>query len=239
MSIKKSLLALAVAALTSMVFASAAMAEGGKLIDVTTGKVPTEGRELHLVGWMKVETEIASVECHVTAVLVATGLAGRTGHIKTFTVPDTSKCKLEGALSGCKFKKHEATTTNGANEIWDVTTTKQDFALTSSTGSLVIHNQFEGLFCPTEITLTIEESVTLRPLKTGTSEVTGTFGNLSKAGTAASGESIAGLEFSVPKSAKSTVHVKGPIVEGTEEAVVTSELELTDADRCTWKIVEG
>jgi hypothetical protein len=206
---------------------------------VTTGKVPTEGRELHFIGWMKVETEIASLECHVTAVLVATGLAGRTGHIKTFTVPDTTKCKVTGALTGCKFTKHESTTTNAGNEIWDVTTTKEDFDLTSSTGSLVMHNHFEGFLCPTEIILTIEESVTLRPLKTGVNEVTGTLGNLSKAGTAKSGESIAGVEFSVPKSKKSTVHVKSPIGDSTEEAVVAGELELTEADRCTWKIVEG
>jgi hypothetical protein len=236
MSIKKSLLALAVLALAMMGFASSAMAEGGHIRDVKTGLPPEAGREFHFVGWAKFETGAGSLECHVTAVLVATGTEGKTGHVKTFTVPDTTKCKKGGGIANCTFKSHEATTTGpNGEETWDVTATKEDFDLTSSTGVIVIHNKFEGFGCPSEITLTIEESITLRPLKTGVKIVTNTQNTLGE--TAKNGDPIAGIEFHVEKSKKSTADVKTIFGTTKEELTVAGELELTEADRCTWELV--
>jgi hypothetical protein len=240
MSMKKSLLTLAVTALAMMGFASSAMAEAGHIRDVQTGLPPAEGREFHFVGWTKFETAIASLECHVTAVLVATGTEGRTGHIKTYTVPDTNKCKATGALAGCKLTKHEATTTGpNGEETWDVTATKEDFDLTSSTGVIVIHDKFEGFLCPTEVTLTTEESITLRPLKTTNKHAaTNTLGNLGE--TAKSGEPIAGVEFHIPKSVKHTADITNSVGGHSKEEITTNgELELTEPDRCTWELIAG
>jgi hypothetical protein len=237
MSIKKSLLPLAVLALAMMGLASSAMAGTGHIRDVKTGLPPEAGRELHFVGWAKFETANASLECHVTAVLVATGTEGKTGHIKTFTVPDTKKCKLTKKLEGCEFTKHEATTTGpSGEETWDVTATKEDFDL-SSPGGIVIHNNFKGFLCPESVTLTFEEAITLRPLKTGTKPVTNTQNTLGE--TAKPGEPIAGVEFHVPKSVKNTADLKIFTNVTKEEVTAVGELELTEPDRCTWELVEG
>ena len=234
MSIKKSLLAVTAAALATMVFASSAMAVNeDKLVDVSTGAVIPENRELHLVGWAAFEDHSGNgMRCHVTSVIKVTGNTGKTAHVRTFTVPDTTKCTGTGAFSfgNCnELVSHSTTTTNalGVHD-WDITATENDADVSkpAGTGEMVLHLKPKGtcFLQNQEVTLTFP-SITLNPLKTGNTG-TGT-GNLDKlGGTALTGEPIAGVEISGTGKAD---------ILGGLTITATGELELTSPDICTWK----
>jgi hypothetical protein len=239
MSIKKSLLTLAVLALAMMGLASSAMASGGVVRDVKTNELIPVGRELHLVGWAKFENGLGGFECHVTSIIKTTANEvtgvneGNTAHVTTFTVPDTTKCKGSGFVGPCELETHNSTTTGAKNEeTWDVTATKEDFDVKPFHGAtvLTIHEKFKtNAFCAfsgEEITLTFSE-ITLTPLKTGKREVTNTANTLGE--TAKPGEEIAGVKI----SGKGTLDTANG---GKDEIEATGELELTEADRCTWKL---
>ena len=229
MSIKKSMLALAVAAMATMAFASSAMATDGKFRDVTGTAEMGANRELHAVGWAKFETGAGSYECHVTAIVKSTNAS--TGTVTKFDVPDTTKCTGKELLNGCKLTAHEPT-----NLPWHVTVT--DNGRIDITGNIVIHIKYSNCLAK-EVTLTFEE-IQLTPLATGERVVTGTSNKLG--GTAVLNEPIAGFEVDGSKIdtepvTKGTAHVKDIFGgEKTEEATPTGELELTEADRCTWEI---
>ena len=230
MSIKKSMLALAVAAMATMAFASSAMATDGVFRDVTGTTEMGANRELHMIGWMKfLTTPRGSYECHVTAIVKST--TASTGTVTNLTVPDTTKCTGTGLLNGCKLKAHEPT-----NLPWHVTVT--DNGRIDITGNIVIHIKYSNCLAK-EVTLTFEE-IQLTPLATGERVVTGTSNKLG--GTAVLNEPIAGFEVDGSKIdtepvTKGTAHVKDIFGgEKTEEATPTGELELTEADRCTWEI---
>jgi hypothetical protein len=227
MSIKKSLLALAVMALTLMGVASSAMgATDGVLRDTPGGGIIEENRELHAVGWASFIEEGGphGITCHVTSVVKVTGSTGTTGHVSNFTVPNTKNCTGTGEFTGCIFNSVTAKTTP-----WHVTVTPTDFDVTPPAGKEIeVEISVSGFLCPPVVVLTLP-SVTLRPLKTGTDGVTGTAGNLGKAKTIAAGEAIAGVEL----EGKGKAHITPS---GTVNAVVSGELELTAPDRCTWKI---
>jgi len=232
MSIKKSMLALAVAAMATMAFASSAMATDGKIRDVTgTGEMGAN-RELHAVGWAKFETGSGSYECHVTSIIKSTNAS--TGTITKFDVPDTTKCTGGGVLGKCKLTAHEPT-----NLPWHVTIT--DNGRIDVTGTIVIHIKYKECVAK-EVTLTFDE-IQLTPLSTVTPhEATGTAGRLGV--TAALNEPIAGIEIDASslldegKTVKGTAHVKDIFGgEVTEEAAATGESELSSAtERCTWEI---
>jgi len=232
MSIKKSMLALAVAAMATMAFASSAMATDGKFRDVSGTAEMGANRELHAVGWVSFVTSApSSYQCHVTAIVKSTNAS--TGTLTKFDAPDTTKCTGTGVFNGCKLKAHEPT-----NLPWHVTVT--DNGRIDITGNIVIHLKYSSCLAP-EVTLTFEE-IQLTPLATGERAVTGTSNKLG--GTAVLNEPIAGFEVDGSK----VDEVPGPVTPGTahvkdifggektEEAILTGELELTEADRCTWEI---
>lgn len=185
MSIKKSLLPLAVLAFAMMGLASSAMAaEDGSLKDVTTGANPPLNHETSFSGFAKFETGGTGTECDSTAVLKATVANGTTG--TTTFVPSTgSGCKSFGALAGCTVTSIEVT-----NTPYHVTVTPTDFDVT---GNIILHNHYSGFLCPATVTIEFTE-ITLKPLKTGTDIITNTGNRLGT--TAATGEPIAGVELS-------------------------------------------
>ncbi len=237
MNIKKSLLALVVLALAMTGLASSAMAAtDGVIRDVTTNEIIPENHELHAIGWAKFSSSLGSFECHVTSIVKATknteGLQGRTGDVTNFSIPNTANCTGHGGLAECKLKKDTIT-----NLPWHATATPPsetnpagDIDITPGTaGNIVIDNEFEGGFlCPAKVEL-VFTAITLTPLKTGTTAITGgaSPGHLG-GGTAALNDPIAGIEI----SGKGTSPQVG-------EITASGELELTEPDRCTWKIASS
>jgi hypothetical protein len=225
MSIKKSLLALAVLALAMMGFASSAMAGTGKLVHHEGTTPIPEGREMHSVGWAKFATGTGTFTCHTTSVTKATGTTGTTGQVTAFTVPDTTKCTGTGFANGCKLKSHQSTNLPYSSTVTN--TGRVDI-----TGSIVLDNVYEGCVLK-KATLTFS-SIELTPLKTGSRVVTGTENRLGE--TANLKETIAGFEID---SASGTVEREDIFGGKSTEAVTGSgEFELTSPDRCTWEIVE-
>jgi hypothetical protein len=228
MSIKKSLLALAAAAMATMAFASSAMATDGVLRDHTGETKPiAENTELHLIGWVKITTNSSSFECHVTAIVKATGTTGTTGDVNTFTVPDTTKCTGTGGLNGCKLKAHDPTTP------YHLTVTDNGRVdVTKTGGTIVLHLEYDACLVK-KVTLTINE-VQLTPKKTGTTPVPPTGTQNTLGATAALGETIAGFEIS---SGTGVEHVENIFGGKSEEtATLSGELELKSPTRCTYEI---
>jgi hypothetical protein len=237
MSIKKSMLAGAVTALALMGLASSATASGGVVRHVVSpnGIVPS-GTKTHYAGWAKFASGSGSYQCHVTSASEATGIAGNTALVTQFTVPDTTKCTGGGFASGCQLETH-STTAGGkivsATNPLHITATPTDFDVTDpSGGKIVLHNKYKGfcLLSGSEVTLTFS-SITLKPLETGTPDpVTGTAGRLDQGNTAETGDPIVGVEI------EGTGELHRPGVVG-EHVVASGELEITDVNRCTWKLV--
>jgi hypothetical protein len=215
MSIKKSLLAMAVTALALMGFASSSMAATDGVIKDTNGSLIANGATLHAVGFAKFTASVGSFQCHVTGTIEATGATGTTGDVKQFNVPNLANCTGTGFLAGC-ILVHQTTT----NLPYHVTVTPTDLDVT---GSIVLHNHYSNCII-TEQTLTFSEGITLTPLKTGTDVVTGTSGKLGT--TAAVGDEIAGVEI----SGNGTVNPGGLAV------TASGKLELTSPERCTYKL---
>jgi hypothetical protein len=225
MSIKKSMLALAVAAFAAMGLASSATAAtDGVVRDVTNNAIIPNGTVQHAVGWAKyVNEENESVECHATSNLTSTGTEGKTGHT-TFEVPDVSKCTTSGSLLGpCTVVS--VTPTNGP---YHVTVTPTDFDVT---GTIVIHTDFDGPFCLVDETTLTFSAITLTPTKTGNRAVTGT--TIKLGATAAAGDPIAGVHL----EGSGEVHIKNVFGgETTEPVTATGELAVTGTNTCTWKL---
>jgi hypothetical protein len=228
MRTKMSLIAAAAMALALMGFASSALAAtDGVVRDVTDNSIIPENRELHFVGFARFDVPSvgANYRCHVTSVVKITGATGTTGHVKVFTVPDKTKCTGGGTLANCTLTAF-SNNTEGATP-WHVTATPTDFDVT---GNIVINNTFGGPFClvsGSSATLTFS-AITLKPLKTGANGATGTANHLGT--TAAAGEPIAGAEI------EGTGTVSGAV---SGEAKASGELELTEPDRCTWKLASS
>jgi hypothetical protein len=224
MSIKKSLLAVAVLVISMMGFASvASAAEDGTLVDVT-GNVPiAAGTTWHLTGWTKIEGGLGSTECHHTMVIKWT--SDTTGQVTNFSVPDLTKCK--NAILGCTL-----TNVTTDNLPYHVTVTKTDFDVTAgASGPIRITQTYTGGFCAIAGTSseTFANGFTLTPLKTGVREVTNTGNRLGS--TANAGEPIAGFE----KSGVATIDKPSGAM---ENITASGELELTEATkRCTYKIL--
>jgi hypothetical protein len=222
MSIKKSLLALAVTAIAMMGFASSAMAVDGVVRHVETEEEIPANRELHFVG--NAEFSLAGVGgmvCHVTSIAKVT--TGSTGHVTNFSVPNVANCHGTNGANTCELESVTVT-----NLPYHITATPTDFDVT---GNIVIHNKFKTTaLCPfsgEENTLTFS-SITLKALKTGTNTVTGTANHLGT--TAASGEPIAGAEL----------EGLGVIDRPAQFAVTAGgKLELSEPDRCTWMLVSS
>ena len=233
MSIKKSMLALAVAAMATMAFVSSAMATDGVFKDVTGTAEMGANRELHAVGWAKFTTEAGSYTCHVTSIVKSTNAS--TGTVTKFDVPDTTKCTGTGLLNGCKLKAHKP-----ENLPWHVTVT--DNGRIDITGNIVIHIEYSSCLAPT-VKLTFDD-ITLTPKKTGTTTPapTGTENRLGV--TAALNEPVAGFELDGSsltepdgKTVAGTAHIKDLFGgEKSEVATATGESELSAADRCTWEV---
>jgi hypothetical protein len=225
MKIKKSSLTVTAAALVGMVLASPATAFDGVMRDVTNNSIIPNGTTTHYVGWMKYSGGLGSFACHVTINSEAAGF-GSTANVTAFTIPSTALCSGSGFLGGCQLETHSETRLP-----YYLTVTSTDFDLTSGYAVLgiEIHEKYKGLFCPLAgegVTLTFS-SITLTPLKTGTTTATGTSGKLG--GTANTGEPIAGVEISGNGSIDRE--------EGSEEAItVSGELEVDGLNRCTWKL---
>jgi len=232
MSIKKSLLAVAVLAISMMGFASAASAADGTITDVTNGAPIPAGTTLHLVGWVKFAGGLGSIECHATSVVKATREfagegEGHTGEVTNFSVPDLTKCTKAGGLTPCTL-----TNVTTDNLPYHATVTPTDFDVTAGVlmGPITITNTFTGGFCLITGTskLTFPNGVTLRPLITGVHGFTNTSGRLG--GTAAAGEPIAGVELSA-----------GGVIDkpsgATESITASGEFELSElTKRCTYKL---
>jgi hypothetical protein len=216
MSIKKSLLTLAVTALALMGFASSAMAATDGVVRDTNGSIIANGATLHAVGFAKFSASVGSYECHVTGTLKATGTTGSTGEVVAgtgFTVPDKTKCTGTGFLAGCLLASQVT-----KNLPYHVTATLTDLDVT---GSIVLVNHYASCII-TEQTLTFGE-ITLTPLKTGSETVTGTGGKL---GGTALGDEIAGVEISGG----------GTVQPGGLTVTASGKLELTSPERCTYKL---
>ena len=225
MSIKKSLLALAVAATAAMAYASPAMATDGKIRahHAGTPEIPA-GTVLHLVGWTKFTTAKGSFNCHVTWNIETT--SGSTGKATTFDVPDMSKCTATGSFNGCKVNGFAA-----KNLPYHVTVT--DNGRIDITGNIQIHSTYSN--CLLKTTLRTLQEFQLTPLKTGEGVVTGTENRLGV--TAALGETIAGFEIDGINPG-SEVHMEDIFGGKASEAIssITGELELTSPQRCTYEI---
>jgi hypothetical protein len=227
MSIKKSLIVLAAMAIALTGFASSALAAtDGVVRDVTDNSLIPENRELHFIGFFRFDVpSVANFRCHVTTIVKITGATGTTGHVKTFTVPDFTKCTGGGTLANCTLSSFSTNTETGSP--WHVTATPTDFDVT---GNIIISNTFASSFCllsGKSVSLTFS-SITLKPLKTGSNGATGTFNHLGT--TAAAGEPIAGVEIEGTGTAEGGV---------SGEVKASGELELTEADRCTWKLASS
>jgi hypothetical protein len=229
MSIRKSMLALAVAAFAAMGLASSATAAtDGVVRHVTNNAIIPDKTVQHAVGWAKYVTpENESVECHVTSNLTSTGTTGTTGHT-TFEVPDVSKCTTKGGILGaCTVSKVTPT-----NQPFHVTVTPTDFDVTNTGGGeIVLHTEFSGFFCAVDETTLTFPGITLTPTKTGNRAVTGTTIKLGE--TAKAGDPIAGVLL----GGTGIVHVTDVFGGDTTENVTASgELAVTGTNLCTWKL---
>lgn len=216
MSIKKSLLGLAVLAFAMMGFASSAMAAtDGVLRDVTTNEIVPLNHETVFKGWAKFSSSIGGTTCHSKSVAKATNALGTEG-TASFEVPNVANCTNEGGLASCTLTSVEV-----KNSPYKLTVTPTDFDVT---GNIVLHNHYTGFLCPPEVTVEFS-AVTLKPLGTTSKHAaTNTAGNLGT--TAAAGEGISGVEL----EGSGTSPQAGNITAG-------GELEIESAtDRCTWKI---
>jgi hypothetical protein len=228
MSTKKSLIAIAAMALSLMGFASTATASTGVIRHVTApnGIIPAN-TELHAVGWAKFSSSFGNFECHVTSNIKAVGANGTTGEVTSFNIPNTANCTGGGALAGCTLTSHTPT-----NLPWHATVTGPvaggttpagDIDLTDAAG-IIIHNKFSGgFFCPANLELKFANGITLVPLKTGATKITGGV-NAVMGGTAALNDPIAGIE------------ITGSGTSNLGNVTASGELELTAPGRCTWKI---
>jgi hypothetical protein len=216
MSIKKSLLALAMAALAMMGFASSAMAVDGAITDVNTGLPPETTDVITLTGWAEFTTGSDGIKCHAKSTITPTNHEGTTGHT-TFSVPEPQTCHGKGALSQCT-----TTAVHVTNGPYHVTVTTNDFDVT---GTIVLHDTLTGFLCPSDLTLTFS-AITVTPLLTGTREVTGTSVKLD--GAAKWGEPIAGATIS--GTGKSHIF-------GTEaNTTAHGEFGIAPEDVCTWEL---
>jgi len=226
MSIKKSLLTLAAAAMATMALASPAMATDGVLRDTSGTSTIPGNTVLHLVGWTKFTTVQTSYECHLTLNIKVIGGTGTTGEVTAFAVPDKSKCIGGGLFNGCTLKSHEAN-----NLPYHVTIT--DNGRVDITGNIEIHSTYSG--CLMKTTMRTYKEIQLTPLKTGTRAVTGTENTLGE--TAGLNEAIAGFEFDGFNEG-AEVHMESIFGAKSSEAItgIPGELELTSDTRCTYEI---
>jgi hypothetical protein len=214
-------------------FASSAVAAtDGVIRDAVTGAIIPENRELHGVGWASFEAgSIGKMTCDITSVIKMIGPTGTTGNVTNFSVPDVTKCTWTSFIAGCHL-----TSNTTRNLPYHVTVTPPavgntggDFAVTPGAAGIIILTQnISGNLCPiadTDASVTVN-SPTLKPLKTGSRVVTNTLNKLGE--TSGREEPIAGIEF------EST----GVLDAAGSETPITikGELELTEIDRCTWKI---
>jgi hypothetical protein len=217
MSIKKSLLAMAVTALALMGFASSAMGATDGVIRDVDGGVIQNGVTLHMIGWTKFSASVGSYQCHETVTIEMTGTTGTTGDVKSMTIPNLANCTGTGFLAGCKLTSAET-----KNLPYHVTVTPTDLDVT---GTIVKVTKYSSCLIA-EQTTTFSE-ITFKPLKTGPNTITGVPAGTGHLGTtAANGEPIAGFEY----SGSGTVNPGGIAI------TVTGELELTSPERCTYKL---
>jgi hypothetical protein len=97
---------------------------------------------------------------------------------------------------------------------------------------MILTQNISGGLCPiagTDVSITVNSPLTLKPLKTGTRTVTNTAGKLGE--TSGKEEPIAGVEF------EGTAVLDAP--SGNSNINIKGELELTESDRCTWKIASS
>lgn len=225
MSIKKSLLAVAAAALATMAFAAPAMAS--HLEDVEGGP-PEAGHTTHYRGWTKFTDSTGSgIICHATSETEATETSGETGKVTAFGAenPNTEKCETFGELAelGCNVENNGVEATNLP---YNLETNGDDLEVSAgANGPIVIHTRLEGFFCP-DLKLTVDSPVTLKPLETGS----GVTNAPNLGATAGTDTPIAGVEL------EGTGEVHIPLV-GTRSVTIEGELEATGEDLCTWELV--
>lgn len=225
----KGLLAVAATALALMGLASSAMAAPhGVIRDVTppNGIIPAN-RVLHAVGWARFTSAIGSATCHVTSNIQTEGATGSLGNVTNFSIPNVANCSFSGLIAGCSLT---SSVTDNLN--YPATVTPPGVGIPAGdidvTGNIRITQTFSGFFCPIAGANNITASaMTLIPLKTGTNGATGTSNHLG--GAAALNEPIAGVSLS------GSATLDRP--NGEQVALtISGELELTEPDRCTWKI---
>jgi hypothetical protein len=233
MRILKGVLVLAVVALALTGLASSAIAQDGVIRDVADENIILEGTELHSFGWWKFEGAAGSAKCHATLAIRAVGSTGSTGEVTSF-VPDITHCAFTGFLSGCSITgtvtedlPYHATVTApefGGRPAGDIDITQ------GTSGPIELVQTFAGPFCPIRgVNRVTTSAMTLTPLRTGTGAVTNTTGHL---GTAAGfNEAIAGVQL----TAAGTLDTPN----GQETITISGELELTEAQRCTWRIASS
>lgn len=230
MRITKGLLAMVAMALALTGFASSAIAADGVVRDVSSNVIIPENRELHSVGWAKFQGEVGSATCHVTSIIKAVGTTGTSGNVTNFSIPDVTKCSFSGLIAGCTI-----TSSTTDNLPYSSTVTAPGTGIPAGdfdvTGSILLTQTFAGAFCPIAGNNKITASaMTLTPLGAGTRTVTNTAGHLGVA--AVLNEGIAGVSL----SGSATLDKPN----GTSEPVtITGELEVTEADRGTWKIASS
>lgn len=220
MSIKKMLLATAVAAFAAMGLAPSAMAGGGEVLHVETGQ-PIGTEQIRFEGWAKFEdpSDGTGLECHVESDVVT--INAETGEVETFdAIGDDTGCTTSGAISHCSVATNGAETTNLP---YHLTATPTDFDVE---GNIVIDTNLTGFLCP-DIELTVESPLTLIPLETGDRLVTGTSGNLGD--TAEAGAPLAGVEFTGTGTAHDSFG-------GERHVDIEGELEVKGDDLCTWEL---
>jgi hypothetical protein len=187
----------------------------GVVRDVSDNSMIWLRHEVRLKGWTRFGSEAGGTTCHSESIATATNSNGTTGNA-SFLVPSVSSTACTSEIPGCTLTSVQVT-----NSPYHLTVTPTDFDVT---GSIVIHNQYTGTFCFfKEITVEFSE-ITVKPLNTTNKRiVTNTGNNLGN--TAAAGEPISGVEISGSGTSPQV---------GKVEA--SGELEITGADRCTWKI---
>jgi len=229
MRITKAFFGVAAVGLALMGFASSvSAATDGVVRDVTTNGIIPENRELHFVGWIRTDN-MDSLKCHMTMTFKATGTAGNTGSITNFTFTTPFNCTFSGALSGCALT---SSTTESLPS--HVTVTPPGEGIPGGdldvTGSVVFTQTYSGLLCPfapknKDMSVSLG-SLTLKPLKTGS----GGTNTPKLGGTAGTSEPIAGFELSGVGAFRKSGE------EGETLITMSGQLELAEADRCTWKI---
>jgi hypothetical protein len=226
MSIKRSLLlSIATVALAMTALAPSAMgATDGVLRDVNSpnGIIPA-GTNLHFVGWTRIQTSGSGMMCHVTAQVEATGSTGTTGDINSFVIA-TSTCEGFGvAFANCTI------TADSVNNLpYHVTVTPTDFDVTGNIEITTSIGATPTKTCNFTFTNMFFEEITLVPLNTTNKRtVTNTSNNLGNV--AAAGEAISGVRIEGEGEAENNTLIPFPVA-------LEGELELTTAERCTYKI---